>query len=164
MNTGLHGQSSDGLKQALARQRSRKNTEAVDSRFDNAPSAARDHGMHARHAPDRIGLQFTSGLNSTAPARLGTIAQIEATNKGSQTMQTTNALHTYYRVADATSVKVEGLESIAYYDNADARKHKEGSAEGPKIEGFTDRIYADTGADAAATDIVPPVESTQEQI
>lgn len=70
-------------------------------------------------------------------------AQVKTVNGGSETMRTTQALHAYFSVGDATAVTVGGLEGLAYLDNAENRARKPGSSDALGIQGFTDRIYAD---------------------
>ena len=71
--------------------------------------------------------------------------QIEAENKGSETMKTTHALHAYYRVSDIGATRIEGLSKVPFHDNTDERKKKDGAADRLDIDGETDRIYTGIG-------------------
>lgn len=56
------------------------------------------------------------------------------------------AFHTYYAVADARKVSIDGLGGVTYIDKVDDMKHKV-QPEGPLIfEGRTDRPYLNTEA------------------
>lgn len=60
----------------------------------------------------------------------------------------TQALHSYFRVADARQARVHGLDGLDYddkYDGATHRQHGEWSLQDPRDPGRSDRIYAGTG-------------------
>ncbi|CAN7543737.1 D-hexose-6-phosphate mutarotase [Pseudoxanthomonas sp. LjRoot143] len=60
----------------------------------------------------------------------------------------TQALHTYFRVADAAQVRVTGLDGLRYDDKYDGGTHVqsgEWSLHDPRDPGRSDRIYAGTG-------------------
>jgi hypothetical protein len=78
----------------------------------------------------------------TAPRPL----QLRAVNLGDAAMPTTQALHAYLRVSDASLIEIDGLEGTSYHDNAAGRALKDGSADPVKISGFVDRIYRQAGA------------------
>jgi glucose-6-phosphate 1-epimerase len=56
------------------------------------------------------------------------------------------ALHTYYAVADARRVSIDGLGGVTYIDKVDGAKHKVQPAGALKLEGRTDRPYLNTEA------------------
>lgn len=72
--------------------------------------------------------------------------QLEVENRGVSAMKTTQALHAYYAVSDIGSASISGLHDVAYYDNADGRKRKEGTPGQVTISGETDRLYSGVGA------------------
>lgn len=56
------------------------------------------------------------------------------------------ALHTYYAVADARKVSIDGLGGVTYIDKVDEFKRKVQRAGALKLEGRTDRPYLNTTA------------------
>lgn len=63
-------------------------------------------------------------------------------NTGTRAFDFEVALHTYYRVADVTSIQIHGLEGKTYLDKTEnyARKVQDGAV---TIAGQTDRVYLD---------------------
>ncbi|MEP6906955.1 MAG: D-hexose-6-phosphate mutarotase [Pseudoxanthomonas sp.] len=69
-------------------------------------------------------------------------------NDGPDVVHFTQALHSYFRVGDATRVQVRGLEGLAYADKFDGKTHVqsgEWSLQDVRDPGRSDRIYHDTG-------------------
>ncbi len=56
------------------------------------------------------------------------------------------ALHTYYAVADAQKVSIDGLDGVTFIDKVDDMKRKVQPAGALKFEGRTDRPYLNTTA------------------
>lgn len=71
-------------------------------------------------------------------------------NGGSEDLSTTQALHTYYRVAAIERAVVRGLEGTPFLDNLAGRARNPGSAEAVTFAAEVDRIYAGAGAAPAA--------------
>ena len=71
-------------------------------------------------------------------------------NDGTGTRQFTQALHTYFRVADALQVSVSGLDGCDYLDKHDGmqRHTQEGewNLQDPRDPGRSDRIYVNAGS------------------
>jgi glucose-6-phosphate 1-epimerase len=63
------------------------------------------------------------------------------------------ALHTYFEVADARAVEIEGLGGTAYLDKVDGMKRKVQAAGLLKFEGRTDRTYMGTEAACVLGDV-----------
>ncbi|MBA3928616.1 MAG: D-hexose-6-phosphate mutarotase [Xanthomonas sp.] len=73
---------------------------------------------------------------------------IDTLHRGDAPYRLTQALHTYFRVADATQVRVTGLDGLRYEDKYDGGTHVqsgEWSLHDPRDPGRSDRIYAGTG-------------------
>ncbi len=65
-------------------------------------------------------------------------------NDGPRPVYFTQALHSYFKVGDATRVQVRGLEGSAYTDKYDAAKHVQTgdwTLHDPRDPGRSDRIY-----------------------
>ncbi len=67
-------------------------------------------------------------------------------------MSVTNALHTYFAVADSTQVTIKGLENIPYLDQLAAMQRQQ-SAKPIQISAEVDRIYLES---AAQIEIIDP--------
>lgn len=67
-----------------------------------------------------------------------------ANNPGAQPLVFEQALHTYYAVADATHVRVNGLGGTTYIDKRDDMKHKVLPAGPLTFTAATDRVFLDT--------------------
>lgn len=73
---------------------------------------------------------------------------IDTLHRGDAPYRLTQALHTYFRVADAAQVRVTGLDGLRYDDKYDGGTHVqsgEWSLHDPRDPGRSDRIYAGTG-------------------
>jgi len=72
-------------------------------------------------------------------------------NTGNDSITISQALHSYFRVGDITSVSVLGLDGINYIDKANdsARKKQSGPL---TISSEVDRIYTDTSGDLSIDD------------
>jgi glucose-6-phosphate 1-epimerase len=79
--------------------------------------------------------------------------ELVMTNTGSKPLRFEEALHTYYRVGGADTVRIRGLEGVAYLDNTDNNREKRQQGE-IAFTAQTDRAYVDT---AHAVEIVDPV-------
>jgi glucose-6-phosphate 1-epimerase len=75
-----------------------------------------------------------------------------ATNTGTAPFTFEEALHTYYAIGDATTVRIAGLDGVRYLDKVDAGRERlqEGDI---AIAAETDRVYLNT---AGAVDIDDP--------
>ena len=81
--------------------------------------------------------------------RLGLV--LETHNTGGAAFELTQALHTYFAVADISHVTVEGLDATDYLDKVDgfARKTQSGAV---TFDGEVDRIYVGTPAETTIVD------------
>jgi glucose-6-phosphate 1-epimerase len=73
---------------------------------------------------------------------------IDTLHRGDAPYRLTQALHTYFRVADATQVTATGLDGLRYDDKYDGGPHVQSgdwSLHDPRDPGRSDRIYAGTG-------------------
>jgi glucose-6-phosphate 1-epimerase len=78
---------------------------------------------------------------------------LEVYNTGQQPMRFTEALHTYFQVADVKKVRVEGLEATDYLDKVlNFQKANQGSTP-ITFAGETDRIYLNTRSTCVAHDV-----------
>ena len=77
--------------------------------------------------------------------------QVTCKNSGSQTLSTTQALHTYFCVSDIAAVSVTGLEGCVYLDNLSGRAEQPATGQPITISEEVDRIYTKTGAEAGRT-------------
>jgi|GEM_PF-8768 len=71
-------------------------------------------------------------------------------NVGTAPARFTQALHNYFRVADATQVRVQGLDGLDYLDKFEGyatphRQHGDWSLQDPRDPGRSDRIYTGAG-------------------
>jgi glucose-6-phosphate 1-epimerase len=79
--------------------------------------------------------------------------ELIVTNTGAGPTRFEEALHTYYRVGAAESVRILGLDGVAYLDNTDGNREKR--QEGDIVfTAQTDRAYLDT---THAVEILDPV-------
>jgi dihydroxy-acid dehydratase len=76
---------------------------------------------------------------------------LSTTNAGDQPVRISEALHTYFRVGDIASIRVEGLEGCAYRDKVEGFAHKQ-QAGAIDFPGEVDRVYVDTPADCVIVD------------
>lgn len=87
------------------------------------------------------------GFSLALRMRIGHTLGLELTvanNPGSKPLVFEEALHTYYAVADATHVRVNGLGGVAYLDKRDEMKQKV-LPQGPiTFTAATDRVFLDT--------------------
>ena len=73
--------------------------------------------------------------------------QLATHNRGSAAMPLSQALHTYFRVADIAAVRVDGLAGRPYIDKLDDRQSRKSQVGPVTFTGETDRIYlGDTSA------------------
>ncbi len=68
--------------------------------------------------------------------------KLTTTNKGKETIELSQALHTYFNVGDIAKTSVNGLEDKTYIDKVDGSKEKTQSGE-VTINTEVDRIYTD---------------------
>lgn len=130
------------------------------------PSDVPQHG-HARTSGWRLtgaqrdedgtmALQFAlpnetdDALELSMSIRIGRALEQSLTthNRGAKSQRFTQALHTYFAVADATQVRVTGLDGLSYankYDGHDYVQSGDWNLHDPRDPGRSDRIYADTG-------------------
>jgi glucose-6-phosphate 1-epimerase len=69
--------------------------------------------------------------------------ELTVTNTGAAAFDFAEALHTYFRVGDARTVRVRGLEGVTYQDNADGNREKVQSGD-LAFAGPTDNVYLNT--------------------
>ncbi len=111
-----------------------------------------------RHADGSVALTLAPPDMDALPLRLRLHLRIGATleqhlitdNIGSVTARITQALHNYFRVADATQVRVQGLDGLDYLDKFDGyasmhRQQGDWTLQDPRDPGRSDRIYIDAG-------------------
>jgi glucose-6-phosphate 1-epimerase len=79
--------------------------------------------------------------------------ELVVSNTGGSPMRFAEALHTYYRVADAEQVLVRGLDGVTYLDNMDGNKEKVQAGD-VHFTGPTDSAYIKT---AGAVELLDPV-------
>jgi glucose-6-phosphate 1-epimerase len=79
--------------------------------------------------------------------------ELTATNTGSAPFSFEEALHTYFRVGQAASVRVRGLNGVHYLDHADRNREKTQSGD-VVLTGATDNAYLNTQSDAELVDPV----------
>lgn len=73
---------------------------------------------------------------------------LDTLHRGEAPVVLTQALHTYFRVADAAQVRVTGLDGLRYADKFDGDTHVQAgdwTLHDPRDPGRSDRIYTDTG-------------------
>ena len=76
---------------------------------------------------------------------------LKTTNKGTQSFDLTQALHTYFNIGDIQRTQVLGLEGGHYIDKVNGGAEKV-QAGGVKIEGEVDRIYKEVSGDLIIVD------------
>jgi D-hexose-6-phosphate mutarotase len=92
---------------------------------------------------------FSLTLHLRVGATLG--LELVTRNTGSAPLLLGEALHTYFRIGDIGTVRVEGLEGRAFVDSVDGARRKQ--QDGPiAFEGEVDRVYADDGAPCVIDD------------
>ncbi|MGA3132676.1 MAG: D-hexose-6-phosphate mutarotase [Terracidiphilus sp.] len=95
--------------------------------------------------------EFRLALRITIGSTLG--LELTATNKGSAPFSFEEALHTYFRVGQAASVRVRGLNGVSYLDNVDQNREKTQSGD-LVLTGTTDNAYLSI---QSAAELVDPV-------
>jgi glucose-6-phosphate 1-epimerase len=71
------------------------------------------------------------------------VQELTVSNTGAAPLRFEEALHTYYRVGGAESVRIQGLDGVTYLDNTDGNREKR--QEGDIVFAApTDRAYVDT--------------------
>ena len=93
---------------------------------------------------------FQLSLRVTIGAALG--LELTVRNIGSEPFSFEEALHTYFRVSDARSVRVRGLDAVAYLDNTDGNSEKVESGD-VLFDAPTDKAYLNT---TATLDLIDP--------
>lgn len=91
-----------------------------------------------------------SGLRLTQTLRIGEVLQqsLITENTGSTTTTFTQALHSYFKVGDASRVHVTGLHGLRYADKYDGGEYVQAgdwTLHDPRDPGRSDRIYHATG-------------------
>ena len=103
-------------------------TVSLSTTSDEATRAWWPHDFHLLH-------RLTIGAELTQ--------ELVVSNTGTAPLRFEEALHTYYRVAAAESLRITGLDGVDYLDNTDANREKR--QEGDIVfTGQTDRAYLDT--------------------
>lgn len=113
--------------------------DSVESKGDSATvslSTTSDEATRAWWPHDfRLVHRLTIGAELTQ--------ELVVSNTGTAPLRFEEALHTYYRVAAAESLRITGLDGADYLDNTDANREKR--QEGDIVfTGQTDRAYLDT--------------------
>ena len=80
--------------------------------------------------------------------------ELTVLNDSNVPMRFEEALHTYYAVADARQVEIEGLGGTEYIDKVDGAKRKLQEPGALRFEGRTDRPYLNTEATCVLSDSV----------
>lgn len=78
---------------------------------------------------------------------------LSVTNTGSDSFSFEEALHTYNHVGDVGSIRIAGLDGVAFLDNRDGNNRKLQSGE-IELTGATDNAYLDTEGEV---EIVDPI-------
>ena len=79
--------------------------------------------------------------------------ELTATNAGSTPFVFEEALHTYFRVGAAQSVRVHGLDQVTYFDNADGNREKVQRGD-IVFAAATDNAYVNT---KGAVELIDPI-------
>lgn len=98
-------------------------------------------------------LELELPQHASTPLRLTQVLQVGRTlrqslatrNTGTVALPFTQALHSYFRVGDATQVRVSGLDGLAYADKYDGATHRQSGPwdlHDPRDPGRSDRLYA----------------------
>jgi glucose-6-phosphate 1-epimerase len=69
--------------------------------------------------------------------------ELTVTNTGAAAFEFAEALHTYFRVGDARTVRVRGVDGVTFQDNADGNREKVQRGE-LMFAGPTDNVYLNT--------------------
>ncbi|WP_368562920.1 D-hexose-6-phosphate mutarotase [Pseudoxanthomonas sp. UTMC 1351] len=91
-----------------------------------------------------------AALDLSMTVRIGRALEQSLTthNRSAEPQRLTQALHTYFAVADAAQARAIGLDGLTYankYDSRDYVQEGEWNLHDPRDPGRSDRIYADTG-------------------
>lgn len=96
-----------------------------------------------QHADLGLALQMHLRIGATLEQTL------ETTNTGDEVIAFTQALHSYFRVSDVATVRVEGLDGLRFLDkNDDYAVHRQSgdwALDDARDPGRSDYIYADAG-------------------
>jgi glucose-6-phosphate 1-epimerase len=95
--------------------------------------------------------EFRLVLRITIGVTLG--LELTATNTGPAPLSFEEALHTYFRVGHAESVRVRGLSGVTYLDNVDRNREKTQSGD-VVLTGTTDNAYLNT---LSVAELVDPI-------
>ena len=95
--------------------------------------------------------EFRLALRITIGSTLS--LELNATNAASVSFSFEEALHTYFRVGQAASVRVHGLNGVSYLDNVDQNREKTQSGD-LVLTGTTDNAYLNI---QSAAELVDPV-------
>ena len=95
--------------------------------------------------------EFRLALRITIGSALA--LELTATNTGSAPFSFEEALHTYFRVGQAASVRVRGLNGVTYLDNVDQNREKTQSGD-LALTGTTDNAYLNIQSAAELADPV----------
>ena len=109
-----------------------------------------------REAGEDIVVELSLPESAATPLRLGQTLRLgrgfqqslTTLNTGDARVSFTQALHSYFRVGDATRVQVTGLQGLEYADRYDARGHVQAGdwdLHDPRDPGRSDRTYRRTG-------------------
>lgn len=112
--------------------------------FTNSDETSRRWWPHEFHIAHRITIN--------AELKLELIVSNTSSAEDAEPMRFEEALHTYHAVADATSVRVSGLDEVVYLDNMDANLEKTQHGD-LTYHQPTDNAYMDT---AHAVELIDP--------
>ena len=131
--------------------------QAADARQHGFARNTRWELTNTVHATDgSITLELELPQNSATPLRLVQTLQLghelrqslSTRNHGATRLNFTQALHSYFRVGDATRVQVKGLAGLDYADKFDGATHRQvgdWNLQDPRDPGRSDRIYHRAG-------------------
>lgn len=103
--------------------------------------------------PERDGLPLR--LTQTLRIGRGWQQSLVTRNTGGQQIGFTQALHSYFRVGDASRVQVTGLDGLDYTDRYDGREHVQSGdwdLHDPRDPGRSDRTYHRAGRSFSLSD------------
>jgi glucose-6-phosphate 1-epimerase len=76
--------------------------------------------------------------------------ELATRNLGAEAVVLSQALHTYFQVADVRRIALEGLDGRDYFDKLDGQRKRQAGA--VVFDGEVDRVYRDEGGDCVIDD------------
>ena len=116
-----------------------------------------------QEAGEDIVVELSLAENAATPLRLGQTLRLGrgfqqtlvTRNAGTEPVAFTQALHSYFRVGDASRVQVTGLDGLVYADRYDGGEHVQSGdwdLHDPRDPGRSDRTYQQAGASFSLLD------------